>query len=105
MAIPFSILRNLDLRKSAFSARKLQAIKTLGMGTNAKLAVQFTDRVWNGLGSNGETYSDRGYQNTWETTRAQPGRSGILTNYVGGAVGTSYGRAVASTTWRAMLSA
>jgi monoamine oxidase len=91
MAIPFSILRNLDLRRSGFSARKLQAITTLGMGTNAKLAVQFTDRVWNSLGSNGETYSDRGYQNTWEATRAQPGRSGILVNFVGGSVGTAYG--------------
>ncbi len=103
MAIPFSILRNLDLRKSGFSARKLQAIKTLGMGTNAKLAVQFTTRVWNALGRNGETYSDRGYQNTWETTRAQPGRSGILTNFVGGTVGTSYGAGTTNDRAKAFL--
>ena len=43
------------------------------MGTNSKLHVQFTDRHWNALGNQGETYADTGYQNTWEVTRASRG--------------------------------
>ena len=61
------------------------------MGTNSKLHVQFTSRHWEGLGCNGETYSDRGYQNTWDVTRTQPGASGILVDYTGGHVGASFG--------------
>ena len=31
--------------------------------------------------SNGNFYSDLGFQNLWETSRNQPGEAGILTNY------------------------
>ena len=61
------------------------------MGTNSKLHVQFSSRFWRGLGSNGETFADTGYQNTWEVTRAQPGKSGILVDYTGGKIGASFG--------------
>jgi monoamine oxidase len=61
------------------------------MGTNAKLHVQFRDRHWYGLHNNGNTFADTGYQNTWEVTRAQPGTSGILVDYTGGAIGASFG--------------
>jgi monoamine oxidase len=91
-ALPFSIMRSsVDLSQSGFSPLKLRAIAEQGMGTNSKLHVQFTRRHWNGLGSNGETYSDRGYQSTWEVSRAQPGRSGILVDYTGGTIGASFG--------------
>ena len=46
MTIPFSILRTLDYSKAGFSARKVQAIRELGVGTNAKFHLQFTDRIW-----------------------------------------------------------
>ena len=58
---------------AGFSPRKLRAIREQGMGTNSKLNVQFTDRLWRTLGLNGDTYADTGYQATWEVTRAQPG--------------------------------
>jgi monoamine oxidase len=61
------------------------------MGTNSKLHVQFTERHWNSLGCNGETFSDRGYQNTWEVSRMQRGRSGLLVDYTGGRIGASFG--------------
>ena len=61
------------------------------MGTNSKLHVQFSSRYWRALGSNGETFADTGYQNTWEVTRAQPGTSGILVDYTGGNIGASFG--------------
>ena len=60
------------------------AITTLGMGANAKLQLQFRSRHWNTLGNNGDTFSDTGYQNTWESTRAQAGSNGILVNFTGG---------------------
>ena len=37
--------------------------------------------------SNGSFYSDLGFQNFWETSRAQPGEAGILTDYLGGKAG------------------
>jgi monoamine oxidase len=92
LALPFSILRrSVDLSRAGFSARKLQAIAEQGMGTNSKLHLQFDRRHWNSLGCNGDTYSDRGYQSTWEVTRAQEGGSGILVGYTGGTIGASFG--------------
>jgi len=43
------------------------------------------------LGSNGSTYSDTGYQSTWDVTRGQSGEAGILVDYTGGAIGASFG--------------
>ena len=92
LALPFSILRrSVELSTAGFSARKLLAIREQGMGTNSKLHVQFDRRHWNGLGSNGDTIADTGYQNTWEVSRAQPGQAGILVDYTGGSVGASFG--------------
>lgn len=91
LALPFSILRTLDFAKAGFSAVKTTAIKEMGMGTNSKLHVQFKDRLWNSLGCNGETYADTGYQNTWEVTRSQTGKAGILVDYTGGNIGASFG--------------
>jgi monoamine oxidase len=92
LALPFSILRSsVDWSKAGFSPVKARAINELGMGTNSKLHVQFTDRHWYGLDNNGNTYADTGYQNTWEVTRAQPGTSGILVDYTGGTIGASFG--------------
>jgi monoamine oxidase len=91
LALPFSILRSsVDYSGAGFSPLKVTAIEELGMGTNSKLHVQFDSRHWVGLGSNGETFADTGYQNTWEVTRAQPGRPGILVDYTGGTVGASF---------------
>jgi len=92
LALPFSILRSsVDISKAGFEPLKLIAIREQGMGTNSKLHVQFSSRFWRAQRSNGETFADTGYQNTWEVTRAQPGKSGILVNYTGGKVGASFG--------------
>jgi monoamine oxidase len=91
LALPFSILRSVDLAGAGFKALKRTAINELGMGTNSKLHVQFTSRHWHTLGCNGDTFSDRGYQNTWDESRTQAGAAGILDNYTGGTVGAGYG--------------
>lgn len=87
LTIPFSILRSsVDFRKAGFRKLKETAIAELGMGTNTKMHVQFTDRHWNLLGCNDETFADTGYQSTYEVSRAQPGLSGILVDYTGGKI-------------------
>jgi monoamine oxidase len=96
-ALPFSILKNsVDLTRAGFSDLKMTAIRELTMGSNSKLNVQFNSRPWATLGSNGESYSDRGYQVSWDVTRAQPGASGILVNYTGGGIADSFGSGSAS---------
>jgi monoamine oxidase len=91
LALPFSIMRSsVSFSKAGWEPLKETAIREQGMGTNSKLHMQFSKRVWRSLGFNGETFSDRGYQNTWEVTRAQPGTSGILVNYTGGKIGASF---------------
>ena len=91
IAIPFTILRSVDLTKAQFEPRKLRAINELGMGTNSKMHVGFKRRFWRDLGCNGETYADTGYQNTWEVSRGQAGTTGLLVDYTGGKIGASFG--------------
>jgi monoamine oxidase len=90
MSIPFSVLRGLDYSQARFDTLKQTAITQLGYGKNCKLQLQFDSRYWNQSGpwgiGNGLTYSDTGYQNTWEVTRAQDGTTGILVDYTGGGV-------------------
>jgi monoamine oxidase len=91
LALPFSILKNsVDLTQAEFSELKMIAIQELAMGSNSKLNVQFDSRPWGALRCNGETYSDRGYQATWDVTRAQPGAAGILVDYTGGQVADTF---------------
>ena len=97
LAIPFSIMRtSVDFSRAGWDRLKEVAIREQGMGTNSKLHVQLRSRVWNALGFNGETFSDRGYQNSWDVTRAQAGKSGILVNYTGGNIGASFGKGTPS---------
>jgi monoamine oxidase len=91
LALPFSILRSVDCSKAGFGPIKTRAIQELGMGTNAKLNMGFSRRLWREQGLNGETYADTGYQNTWEVSRAQGGAAGLLVQYTGGTIGTTFG--------------
>ena len=84
-ALPFSILRTaVDLGQAGFSPLKMTAINELPMGSNSKLNVGFASRQWVAVGGNGDSFSDRGYQASWEVSRGQAGTSGILVNYTGG---------------------
>jgi monoamine oxidase len=88
VTVPFSVLRGLDLSQAGFDARKRTAIAELGYGANAKLVVQFSHRFWNGRGAwpgvgDGDVETDLPLQQTWDTTAAQPGTKGLLTNYTG----------------------
>lgn len=88
LAVPLGVMKTLDFSKASFDSRKTATYTAMPMGRNCKLQLQFNSRIWNGSGawgiSNGETYADTGYQNTWDVSRAQPGTQGILVDYTGG---------------------
>jgi monoamine oxidase len=89
LALPLAVLREIDYSEAGFDVLKNTAIQELGRGRNGKLQLQFTERFWNQPGawpgiSNGSTYSDTGYQSSWEVSRGQSGTAGILNLYSGG---------------------
>ena len=91
LSLPFAVLRKIDYSGAGFDARKNTAIQELGRGQNGKLQLQFSSRYWREPGpwpgrGNGLSYTDEGYQNTWEVSRRQFGASGILNNYTGGSM-------------------
>ena len=95
MTIPFSVLRTIltsdaAYRAAGFTQLKQTAITQLGYGKNSKLQLQFNSRLWDRRGpwgiSTGTSYSDTGYQNGWDVTRAQNGATGIMVDYTGGGV-------------------
>jgi monoamine oxidase len=91
LAIPFTLLRDVRL-DVPLPAVKRRAIDELGYGTNAKLMVGFSERVWRTRHrANGSSLTDLPYQLTWETSRLQVGPSGILTNFTGGRHGVEIG--------------
>ena len=91
LALPVTLLREVDLSRAGFRARKLAAIRELGMGRNTKLQLQFTDRAWIAQRGNGETRTEGSYQVSWDVSRAQAGPMGILNFYSGGATATKAG--------------
>jgi monoamine oxidase len=84
LTLPFTSLRTLDYTGAGFDPLKKKAITQLGAGRNAKLQLQFKSRYWNAQGSNGNIYTDLGFQSGWDVTRGQSGATGILVDYSGG---------------------
>lgn len=96
IAVPFTLLRDVRIGVE-LPAAKRRAIAELGYGTNAKLMVGFSSRVWRTQHrSNGSTLTDLPFQLTWETSRMQAGGAGILTNFTGGAHGVELGQGTAT---------
>jgi monoamine oxidase len=90
LALPFTKLREVEgLDTVGLDPIKLQAIRELGYGDNAKIMIGTSDQPWreaaSGLPvpSDGEFYSDA-FQVVWDTSRGQAGTRGILTNYLTG---------------------
>jgi monoamine oxidase len=95
LCMSFSVLRTLDYSGAGFDNLKKTAITQLGSGRNAKLQLQFKSRYWNTPGpwgvSNGNVYTDNGFQNTWDTAAGEPGgASGLLVDYAGGNYAASF---------------
>jgi len=86
VTIPFSVLRRLDISRAGFDARKKAAVDELGYGEHSKLIVQFDDRFWRGTGAwpgngTGDITYDGPFIQTWDASRAQPGRTGLIVDY------------------------
>ncbi|MFJ9516698.1 flavin monoamine oxidase family protein [Kitasatospora sp. NPDC101801] len=87
LALPFSMLRRVDLSRAQLSPLKLTAIRQQGMGQNGKLVTQLTRKTWPALGCNGiSNTGPLGYQTAWDGS-VQSGETGapaLLVNFPGG---------------------
>jgi monoamine oxidase len=96
LALPFTLLRDVRVDLELPPAKR-KAIAELGYGTNAKLMVGFSERVWRTRHrTNGSLMSDLAFQTTWETSRHQAGRAGVLTNFTGARHGVDLGQGSAA---------
>ncbi|WP_310426933.1 NAD(P)/FAD-dependent oxidoreductase [Chamaesiphon sp. VAR_48_metabat_135_sub] len=92
LALPFSILRQLDLGVK-LPPVKQAAIKELGYGTNTKVITSYSDRLWRTkYQSNGESFSDLELCETWEPSRYNATKTGVITNFIGGNLGVKTAR-------------
>jgi monoamine oxidase len=92
LAIPFTLLRQVRIDVEMPPVKR-RAIQELGYGTNAKLMVGFSERLWRTAGgSNGSVLTDLPFQLTWEATRLQPGKAGVLVDFTGGQHGVDIGQ-------------
>ena len=93
LAIPFTILRTLDIAGLQLPADKLNAIQTLGYGTNAKTMIAFNGQPWASAHLSGGALSDLpNLQNCWETNRGNSTSTGVITDYASGDRGASLRR-------------
>ncbi len=83
LAIPFSVLRNvyIDVKLPTW---KRNAIEKLGYGTNAKLAMGFSERTWRNNGYTGYVFANNGIQSGWDNSQLQGGIEGGYTVFLGG---------------------
>jgi monoamine oxidase len=91
LALPFTKLRDVELRGIDLPPRQLRAIREQPLGASAKIGLQFSRRVWNTDRWTGNMYTDGVVQGGWETTVDQPGAAGILIALPGGEVGAALG--------------
>ena len=92
LALPFTTLRQVDLKDVTISPLHLQAIEQEPLGTNSKLFLQFDERVWNNPDhATGNCYSDGVVQGGWDATDYQPGTAGILAALPGGTSAQDWG--------------
>ncbi|MFE5118055.1 flavin monoamine oxidase family protein [Streptomyces sp. NPDC056669] len=89
-ALPFTTLRRVDLEDSGLSARKREVIDNHGMGTDAKLMLQFDRQFYQFDDFSGSIKADNPQMSTWDTSSYQTGAEGLLTLFVGGWSGASF---------------
>lgn len=89
-ALPFTTLRRVDLDDSGLSARKREAIDNHGMGTDAKLMLQFDRQFHRFDDFSGRIVSDNPLFTSWDTSAYQTGAEGLLTLFVGSWTGATH---------------
>ncbi|WP_407839817.1 flavin monoamine oxidase family protein [Streptomyces sp. DSM 116496] len=94
LCLPLPILQRIDITGAGFDPRMTNLLRDARMGYCTKLNMQFTSRPWRGTGpwpgvSAGDCFTDSEVQQTWDTTKVQPGNGGILLQYGGGTLAGS----------------
>ncbi|GAA2933140.1 NAD(P)/FAD-dependent oxidoreductase [Streptomyces enissocaesilis] len=89
LCVPLPVLQRLDLSAARFDPLMTDLVRDARMGHCTKLNMQFSARPWRGEGawpgvSAGDCFTDSDVQQTWDTTKLQPGTGGILVQYGSG---------------------
>ncbi|OKJ97093.1 hypothetical protein AMK26_30190 [Streptomyces sp. CB03234] len=89
LCVPLPVLQRLDLTQAGFDPLMKNLLRDARMGHCTKLNMQCGTRPWRGTGpwpgvSAGDCFTDTDVQQTWDTTKIQPGTGGILIQYNGG---------------------
>ena len=90
LTLPFSVLRDVRLTLDLPSYKR-KAIQELGYGTNAKILLGTTQRLWRTQQYSGEVFSDQPFQFAWDNSQGQAGVAGGLTLFSGGKAGMEVG--------------
>ena len=89
-AMPFTLLREVIL-DVVLPSWKTNAINNLGYGTNSKLLLGFSSRVWRNYQHSGYVFTNGVLQTGWDNSWLQPGKAGGYTIYQGGNKGLALG--------------
>ncbi|WP_217369594.1 flavin monoamine oxidase family protein [Nonomuraea antri] len=89
LTVPLPVLQGLDLSRAGFDPRMTNLLRDARMGHVTKLNLQTNRRTWVGTGpwpgvSAGDCFTDLPWQQCWDTTKGQPGTTGVLIQYSGG---------------------
>ncbi|MFD3654545.1 FAD-dependent oxidoreductase [Streptomyces sp. NPDC058620] len=89
LCVPLPVLQGLDRSAAGFDPLMTNLLRDARMGNCTKLNMQFGSRPWRGTGpwhgvSAGDCFTDSDVQQTWDTTKIQPGSGGILIQYGSG---------------------
>ena len=90
LTLPFSVLRDVRMTLDLPPVKR-RAIQELGYGTNAKILVGTTRRLWRNKSYSGEVFSDLPFQLAWDNSQGQAGMAGGLTLFSGGKAGVEVG--------------
>ena len=90
LTLPFSVLRDVRMPLD-LPSYKTKAIQELGYGTNAKILLGTTQRLWRKQSYTGEVFSDQPFQFAWDNSQRQAGVAGGLTLFSGGKAGVEVG--------------
>ena len=109
ITIPFTMLRNVDMKGVTLPEVKKRAIAELGYGTNTKIMAGFDRRFWRTSpydghpGVTGYYLTDEACQTGWDNSQLQSGEGGGFTFYLGGPSGERAGEGTAASQVDALM--
>lgn len=83
IALPFTILRNIDLKINGLTPEKIKCINEYGYGDNSKLVLGFNQKIWRQMGYQGYMFNEL-VNDGWDSSQMQTGDGASYTVYTGG---------------------